>query len=79
MMMILFQNKIIYMPGLPPNARREKISQYINQCGGITWREEKVMTMDRIEIALCVASVDGHVESTHSLDPYPVYVVYFQG
>jgi hypothetical protein len=38
-MMVVFQNKIIYMPGLPPNARRERIEDYKNQCGGIEWRE----------------------------------------
>jgi hypothetical protein len=38
-MMVVFQNKIIYMPGLPPNARRERIEDYKNQCGGIQWRE----------------------------------------
>jgi hypothetical protein len=30
-MMIVFQNKIIYMPGLPPNARKETIADYKNQ------------------------------------------------
>lgn len=38
-MMVVFQNKIIYMPGLPPNARGERIEDYKNQCGGIQWRE----------------------------------------
>lgn len=39
LMMVIFQNKIIYMPGLPPNARGERIEDYKNQCGGVGWKE----------------------------------------
>jgi hypothetical protein len=78
-MMVLFQNKIIYMPGLPPNARREKISDYINQCGGITWREEKIVTADRTQIALAVASVESPPNTLDSTDSSSIYIVYFQG
>ncbi|KAI5805316.1 hypothetical protein DFH27DRAFT_550465 [Peziza echinospora] len=42
LMMILFQDRIIYMPGMPPGARRETISDYTSQCGGISWREERI-------------------------------------
>ncbi|KAF4634082.1 hypothetical protein G7Y89_g4029 [Cudoniella acicularis] len=51
-MMIIFQNKIIYMPGLPPNSRRETISEYHNQCGGIQWREERIKSLDGTRISL---------------------------
>jgi hypothetical protein len=52
-MMVIFQNKIIYMPGLPPNARREKISDYINinQPGGVMWQEVKIVSIDKTQLA----------------------------
>jgi hypothetical protein len=75
-MMVLFQNKIIYMPGLPPSARRETIADYSSQCGGIQWREEKTTSQDGTRIHLCVASVDsGPVGETMKR----VYILYFQG
>ncbi|KAH6669508.1 alpha/beta superfamily hydrolase-like protein [Halenospora varia] len=43
------------MPGLPPNARRETISEYEKQCGGIQWREERIRSLDGTRISLCVA------------------------
>jgi len=79
-MMVLFQNKIIYMPGLPPNSRREKISDYANQCTGIIWREERTRTSDGTEIALCIANVERRsVDLQQSLDAHQVYILYFQG
>ena len=78
-MMIVFQNKIIYMPGLPPNARREKISDYINQCGGVMWKEVKIASTDKTQVALCVASTESHVEKLEASSPPLVYVLYFQG
>lgn len=78
-MMILFQNKIIYMPGLPPNARREKISDYINQCGGVMWQEVKIVSTDKTQLALCVASIESHAEILEASRPPPVYILYFQG
>lgn len=57
-MMVTFQNKIIYMPGLPPNARREKIQDYASRCGGLQWREERTRAADGTDLALCVTDVD---------------------
>ena len=77
LMMILFQNKIIYMPGLPPNARKEKIGNYQNQCGGIQWRHESAISEDGTRISLCVTSVDSCLDtSSHAKT---VYILYFQG
>jgi uncharacterized protein len=76
-MMVLFQNKIIYMPGLPPNARRETIADYKSQCGGIAWREERIKSGDGTKITLCLASVEnGRHESGDTLR---IYILYFQG
>ncbi len=45
-MMVVFKNKIIYMPGLPPNARWEKIADHASRCGGIQWKEERTKAAD---------------------------------
>ncbi|KAL2060032.1 hypothetical protein VTL71DRAFT_9854 [Oculimacula yallundae] len=74
-MMVLFQDKIIYMPGLPPNARREKIADYKSQCGGIVWREEGIKSLDGTKISLCVASVN----ELGACKGRMVYILYFQG
>ncbi|CZT00496.1 related to alpha/beta superfamily hydrolase [Rhynchosporium agropyri] len=73
--MVLLQNKIIYMPGLPPNARREKISDYKNQCSGIEWREESITSLDGTKISLCVARVN----KLEVCEGKMVYILYFQG
>jgi hypothetical protein len=76
-MMVVFQNKIIYMPGIPPNARREKIADYKKQCGGIFWREEKTKSVDGTSISLCVASVESDIATLQ--ERKNVYILYFQG
>lgn len=73
-MMVVFQNKIIYMPGLPPNARREKIEDYRSQTGDIKWKEEKTKAIDGTKISLCVASVENALIPSKT-----VYILYFQG
>ncbi|KAF9875751.1 hypothetical protein CkaCkLH20_06683 [Colletotrichum karsti] len=84
LMMVVFQNKIIYMPGLPPNARRERIEDYAKQCGEVRWEEKRVQAVDGTDLALCVASVTSTGdESTTSPDGFlavpSIYVLYFQG
>jgi uncharacterized protein len=83
-MMVVFQNKIIYMPGMPPNARMEKIEDYAGQCGGTGWEEKRIRAADSTDLSLCVATLasSGGHESTssnvHGADA-PVYILYFQG
>lgn len=82
-MMIVFQNKIIYTPGLPPNARRETIADYESECYGVRWREERIRAADGTKLALCVSE---GVEDRQASAPtstgarrVPVYILYFQG
>ncbi|CZR55065.1 uncharacterized protein PAC_04951 [Phialocephala subalpina] len=75
--MVIFQNKIIYMPGLPPNARWEKIEDYENQCQGIQWKEERTRAADGTRISLCVASVNCWTDAVRPVKT--VYILYFQG
>ncbi|CCF32750.1 hypothetical protein CH063_00860 [Colletotrichum higginsianum] len=86
--MVLFQNKIIYMPGLPPNARRERIQDYAKQCWGMQWEEKRTQAADGTNLALCVASATstGGKKTTSrddadddTLSMPAVYVLYFQG
>jgi len=84
--MVVFQNKIIYMPGMPPNARRERIADWAGQCGGIQWTEERTKAADGTELAIAVATValPGGDRPIAAPDPEkPVaahaYVLYFQG
>jgi uncharacterized protein len=83
-MMVLFQNKIIYMPGLPPNARKQTIEEYAGQCGGVQWEERRIRATDGTDLALCIATVSssgGHelVSGDQSGAEVPVYILYFQG
>ncbi|KAH7375217.1 Alpha/Beta hydrolase protein [Plectosphaerella cucumerina] len=81
-MMVIFQNKIIYMPGMPPNARRERIADYASRCGGVRWEERRVKAADGTDLALCVARVEatGAAPATSpAAAATPVYVLYFQG
>jgi len=87
LMMIVFQNKIIYMPGMPPNARSERIADYARQCGGIAWEERRIRAADGTDLALCVASVAATGPPSSTSSPAtaaarratPVYILYFQG
>ncbi|KAI2638566.1 Alpha/Beta hydrolase protein [Xylaria nigripes] len=79
-MMIVFQNKIIYMPGLPPNSRWEKISDYRNRLGSISWREERVRAADGTDLALCCTDVElGPKDKDSCLPDTSLYILYFQG
>ncbi|GKT64654.1 alpha/beta hydrolase superfamily protein [Colletotrichum tofieldiae] len=82
--MVVFQNKIIYMPGLPPNARRERIQDYAKQCWGVRWEEKRVQAADGTDLALCVASATstGDKKTTSygdTLSVPSIYILYFQG
>jgi hypothetical protein len=85
--MVVFQNKIIYMPGLPPNSRSERIGNWLDQCGGIQWTEERTRAEDGTDLALAVATIPlPHGKRTAATRPETpaaaaahVYVLYFQG
>ncbi|KAI3324504.1 alpha/beta-hydrolase [Xylariaceae sp. AK1471] len=78
-MMVVFQNKIIYMPGLPPNSRWEKIHDYRDRLGGILWREERVRTADGKDLALCVSDLELGSKRDTGLPDTTFYILYFQG
>lgn len=55
--MVVFQNKIIYMPGVPLGARKETITDYKPLCSGIQWKEVKIPTQDGNLLGAAVAEV----------------------
>lgn len=84
--MVVFQNKIIYMPGLPPNARSERIADWAGLCGGVQWTEERTTAADGTDLVVAVTTV--HIwqgkcsaakEQEKTGDAAQVYVLYFQG
>lgn len=79
-MMVIFQDKIIYMPGLPPNARMETIADYASQCRGVQWKEHRTRASDGTNLSLCVASVE-HKSSKmgYASESIPVYILHFHG
>ncbi|EWZ49572.1 hypothetical protein FOCG_12295 [Fusarium oxysporum f. sp. radicis-lycopersici 26381] len=79
LMMVLFQNTIIYNPFLPPNSRSLTIEEFSRDCGRVKWREERIKSLDGTEIALCVADVPPVSQVSAGKATTPVYILYFQG
>lgn len=79
------QNKIIYMPGFPPTARSERITDYTRQCGQVQWRADQTKAADGTRLALAVATIP--LPNSSKLSPKgvaqvpsaQVYILYFQG
>ncbi|KMQ45654.1 Alpha/Beta hydrolase fold [Trichophyton rubrum] len=82
-MMVIFQNKIIYMPSIPPFSRQEKIATYEKVCWPIVWEEQRIQSLDGVEIALCVGrnvAMTGEKEEKKVKGPEgEVVILYFQG
>lgn len=76
LMMIIFQNKIIYMPSMPPFSRSEKVEDYANQCKPIVWAEHNIKSLDGTKLAV----LEGAIPNAESVAIRKnVIVVYFQG
>ena len=76
-MMVLFQNKIIYMPSIPPFSRREEIKTYEAACHPVKWQERRIKSEDNTQLALCVGEIPASASINLSLKQ--VILVYFQG
>lgn len=77
LMMIIFQNKIIYMPSMPPFSRSEKVADYANECGIVEWREKAIKSLD----GTCIYLLEGAIpngQSDHQIQKH-IIVVYLQG
>lgn len=74
-MMVLFQNKIIYMPSLPPFSRYEKLNDYARSCGRVIWEERHIRSLDGTRIALAL----GRMQNVSNPPTAHTVIVYFQG
>lgn len=76
LMMIIFQNKIIYMPFVPPFSRSEKVSDYAAQCRPVVWKEHVVKASDGVAIKLLEGTAEMPGSSNRASH---VVALYFQG
>lgn len=76
LMMIIFQNKIIYMPSVPPFARSEKVSDYAVSCRPVVWTEHGLRASDGTSLKLLEGVIP---HPTPSQPRQRVVVLYFQG
>jgi len=87
-MLIILQNKLIYLPYIPPGARQETIEDYKPQVLGLDWATTEVRTRDSKKLVACVAEIRFQAPCVpqHKLTPCrrpirvsEVVLVYFQG
>jgi len=57
LMLIIFQNKLIYLPYIPAGARKETIQEYRPQLLGFDWTTSEVRTRDGKSLSTCVAEI----------------------
>lgn len=83
--MVVLQDRIIYMPSMPPFARRERVEDYCPSGGkvgeggrGVRWVVEGVRSGDGVEVRVVVGGVGGG-EDGRGGRRRNVVVVYFQG
>lgn len=79
LMMIIFQNKIIYMPGMPPFSRSEKVEDYANGCKPVSWTEHSTKSGDGTRLKMLEGKIPYQEDVKGSPSRRHVVVVYFQG
>lgn len=87
--MVVLQDRIIYMPSMPPFARRERVEDYCPSGGkvgdggrgrGVRWVVEGVRSGDGVEVRVVVGGVGGgEGQDGRGGRRRNVVVVYFQG
>ena len=77
MMMVLFQDKIIYMPYVPPFSRSEKVDDYISKCKPVEWESIHIRSLDGVKLALCIGHIPKHETINHT--GQHIVICYFQG
>jgi pimeloyl-ACP methyl ester carboxylesterase len=78
LLMVLFQNKIIYMPSLPPGSRREKLEDYSKTWAGVIWEEQKIKSLDGTKLSIAVAHPENSPAAAQ-VKRRKMVVLYFQG
>lgn len=78
-MTVLFQDRIIYMPYMPPFARSEKMEDYTGVCKPVKWRHEQIGSLDGTKIALGIGEIPQVDKIEASNKTKHVVICYFQG
>lgn len=79
-MMILFQNKIIYMPNIPPFSRTETVVDYASLCRPVQWKEDSLVTADGVKLSLAIGGVSrDYYGEEGEMEEEDVVILYFQG
>jgi pimeloyl-ACP methyl ester carboxylesterase len=78
LLMVLFQNKIIYMPSLPPGSRRERLGDYSKTWARVSWEETKIKSLDGTKLSVAVAHPEDFSAAPQDVRR-KVVVLYFQG
>ena len=84
LMTVVFQDKVIYLPYMPPFARYEKIDDYRQACRPVEWRVQHIRSIDGTKLAVCIGEIpELHLDSTISTcdesHKQHVVICYFQG
>jgi pimeloyl-ACP methyl ester carboxylesterase len=77
LMTVLFQDKIIYMPYMPPFARSEKLEDYIASCMPVTWEQRHIKSSDGIRITLAIGQISRNDHKAQRANR--VVICYFHG
>jgi len=77
MMMVIFQNKIIYMPSMPPFSRSEKVEDYASQWRPVIWTEHSIRSLDGTKISLLEGTIP-RKQGQADIRKH-IVVAYFQG
>lgn len=78
-MMVLFQDKIIYMPSMPPFARSERMDDYTAMCKPVAWEERHIKSLDGTKISLCIGRLHETARTREEEGMKEVVICYFQG
>ena len=85
-MLVVFQNRIIYMPSVPPFSRSEKIEDHAAGCRPVVWKEARIRAADGTKLTLAVGEIPEMVQDPVSATGQlvgakrkRVVIVYFQG
>lgn len=82
-MMILFQNKIIYLPNIPPFSRSEKVEDYERVCWPVVWKGDQLVTDDGVRVSVLVGNLEDKDKDKEKMGEEGqgghLVVLYFQG
>lgn len=80
LMTVLFQDKIIYMPYMPPFTRSEKLEDYATICKPVVWREQQIESLDGTKVSICTGQMwPGEEAQILSGTKKHVVICYFHG